>query len=338
MFQDSQPLLVDIKDLIYVFLKKIIYIVLFGLLFSGLIFGYKLYKTLNESKANDYSNVVSLFNITSKLPEETDIEYSKRVLNVNRANDLVNSVNVIKRQIDNHRKYVAESVFMTINAENEAITSVNLVVSVDQSISTNIDMALLSSYKQYIQSGEYLSGLSDDLGIDQGYITELISVDYNASSISINNISDNGSSGVMSIKVIGPTTEFTEKVMSSILENINVKQNELVKSVTPHNVVVASLQSSYIVDSSTRDRQVSAINRFETLEQQIINFDKILDTVSSNLGVSKESIYSFYSSDDNNYNNELSVSYKSAVLYAAIGFVLGAIFVMAFYTLNYIFV
>ena len=331
----QQSLLVDIKDLLLIFLRKIAIILFVGLIFSGLLFGYKMFSIIKRAKASE-SEIYSVFDITEKLNGETDVEYSERVLNVNRAHDLVNSINAIKNQIENHRKYVSESIYMNINAENEAVTTASIIISVDTSMTNSVDIALGNSYKQYIQTGEFLSETSMDLDVNQGYLLELISVDYVDSSIGVYSSNNNGDLGVLNIKVIGPTTELTDKIMDTIIVSIENKSIDFKESINKHNITIGSRQCSYIVDNTTRDRQLNTTNRFESLQQQISNFDKSLDTISTNLGVSKSRIYEYFSFNEQ-YSEESDFSYFNAIKYCVIGFVLGVLLVLLIITVDYIF-
>ena len=330
MYLNSQPVIIDFVDLLLYILKKIWVVILSGIIIAGILFGYKMYSTNKTSEINS-SNI---FDVSVKLPGETDVKYSERVQDVNRAIDLINSTDVLKNQIENNRKYLSDSILMKINSENEAVSTVNLIVTVNDNQISKTDLALLSTYKQYILSGEYLDTISEDIGVNQGYITELISAGYETSSISINT-SDINNAGIISITVIGPTIEFTDRVMDSIIDNVNAKYNELNSSVIKHTITYATRQSSYKVDNTTRDKQYNITNRFETLQQQITNNDKAIENISTKLGIDKNTIYSYFAYNDLSISK--STSYKSLIKYAVLGFIIGAAIVIVMLMLNYIF-
>ncbi len=330
MYLNSQPLIIDFVDLLFYILKKIWLVILCGIIFAGILFGYKMYSTQKASSINS-SNILD---ISVRLPGENDVKYSERVQDVNRAADLINSIDVLKNQIENNRKYVSESVIMKINSENEAVSTVNLIVTVNDNQTSKTDLALLSTYKQYILSGEYLDTLSEEMGVNQGYITELISAGYETSTISINT-SDINDSGIISITVIGPTIDFTESIMDSIIESVDKKYNELNSSVIKHSIAYASRQSSYKVDNNTRDKQYNITNRFESLQQQISNNDKAIETISTKLGIDKNSIYSYFSF--NSLDTNTAISFKSLIKYVILGFIIGAAIVIIILMLIYIF-
>jgi hypothetical protein len=338
MYQNREQNSINFTDLLFLFLKKIVIVLLVGFFTAGIFGGYKYYSGIKSSINILSSNVSNILDTSIKLPGESDSSYKERVLNVNHANDLVNSISVLNNQIDNNRKYVANSVLMKIDSENEAFTTTNLVVSLDKNYSNGDDLAIISTYRQYILSGVYLSSISEERDIDQAYITELINVSYEVSSITVlDNREDSGVSCIVTITVIGPTTEFTNCVMDSILESVENKHKELDSSIVSHTVTTASRQCAYIVDNTTRDRQYNFNNRFEVLQAQINNYDQSLDTVAAKLGVSKTNIYSYFALDDSDIINATISPTKSALKYSIVGFVFGVFCVLLVISLNYIF-
>ena len=337
MNQNRKQNIIDIIDLLFVFLKKSLIILLVGIVFAAGLGGYKLFKSLRSASAANSSVATGVFDISKKLEGETETQYSTRVRNVNRAGDLINSINALNNQIENNRNYVANSVFMQIDAEDEAFSTASLVVTLDRNQSTRVDLALLSSYRQYILSGEYLESLSKELNINQSYITEVITANYENSSILVNTAGDSSNVGVVTISVIGPSVEFTDRIMDLIIESVDDKCNELNTTVVAHTVSIAARQSSYKVDSTTRDRQISITNRFESLQTQIINYDKSLDTIALDLGVDKSTIYRYFALSENEITQNTSISMKSILKYSIVGFALGIVLIVVVIALNYIF-
>ena len=320
-----------LKDLIFVAIKKIGIMFLVGAVFAGILFCYKYISGINDANALDISN---------RLDDETDLQYSERVINVNRAGDYIKSIDALNNQIDNQREYVACSILMQIDPENEAVTTAQLVVTIEDDFSSGIDAALVSSYSQDLQSGEYLAGLADELGTNQGYLKELISVSfYSASSslIVVNSDVSTGGAGTITITVIGPTTDYTDKIMDSILEEVDCKYNELNESLVAHSIVVAGRQNYYMVDRNTRDLQYSAVNQFETIQKQIDSYDKSLDELSSKIGVDdKDAIYAYFSNESYD-DNQSTYSLTASVKYALIGFAIGAFLVLVWVFIDYVF-
>lgn len=334
MNQNSQqPIILDIKDLIFVLLKKIWIIILSGVVFALLIIGFKYYSFIKSSQNNDD---LSVLDISNKLSGESDVDFLDRVHNVNHAKDLINNIDVFNFQIENQRTYVSDSVFMQINSENEAVTTANLIIQINDTNITGSDLALVSSYQQYILSGEYLDSLADELGIKQGYLTELIKVEYKTANNVINANDNTENVGIISLTVIGTTTDLTNRIMDIIIDSAISKCEEYNKTMPSHTISVAARQSTYLVDNNTRDRQINVTNRFESLQQQITNFDKALDGVANSLGLSKSSLYAYYSFDDSEISSS-SFSTRSVIKYSLVGFVLGSILVLLYISFDYLF-
>ena len=328
---------ININDLIYLLLKKIVIILLSGIILAGIFGGYKYFTVKKSSAVSWSSNAATVLDISEKRPGETDAAYEERVLSVNHAKDLVNSISVLNSQIDSNRRYVANSVLMKIDSENEAFTTTNLVISLDNNKTNGDELALLSTYRQYILSGVYLSGVSEELGIDQAYISELITASYETGSAAvIDNSSNSGTTCIITVTVIGPATEFTNRITDSILESVDTKHSELNNSITAHTVTVASRQSAYIVDNTTRDRQYNYNIRFEVLQQQINNYDLSLDTVAAKIGVSKTNIYSYFAFDNSDIVQNSTSALKPAVKYSIVGFALGVFCALMVISVNYI--
>ena len=118
MYQNREQNSINFTDLLFLFLKKILIVLLVGFLTAGIFGGYKYYSGIKSSINILSSNVSNILDTSLKLPGESDSSYNERVLNVNHANDLVNSISVLNNQIANNRKYVANSVLMKIDSEN----------------------------------------------------------------------------------------------------------------------------------------------------------------------------------------------------------------------------
>jgi len=325
----QQSFEINLRDLLFVILKKIGVIMLVGIVLAGILFAYK----YRPKKIN--SNVLDT---SVRLEGETDFAYSERVLKVNRAVDIIKSINDFNTQIDAQRSYMTDSILMQIDATNEAVSSAQIFISIDNSISSGIDKALASAYSQDLLSGEYLSEYADNLGIEQGYLKELIKVDYSASnSLYVSADGKSGYTGALNITVIGTNTDITEKILNLVIEEINVKHSVLNDNMVPHKISVAGIQNFYTLDTNTRDLQYNATNRFEILQKQIITYEAALDDVASKIGVgNKENLYAYYLYDDDSWNST-STGIKKSLVFAFVGFVLGSCLVVFIIFVDYLY-
>ncbi len=323
----QQPVEINLMDLLFVIIKKAGIIFLTGIVLAGAVFGYIVFSGAQDANVLDTS---------VKLEGESDVDYAQRTLNVNRASDLVSSIDALNAQVDNQRKYMTDSLLMQIDAENEAITTAQLVVTTDERQASGTGLTLASAYSQDILSGDYLTDLANELQTNQGYITELITAEYAPEeSVMVNESGENGSTGTVSIRVIGPTIEYTDRIMDLIIEEANVAYTEFNENVVPHSMTIVGRQSAYVVDSATRDLQYVAASRFEILQKQITTFDDSLKELAGTLGVAgKSSLYAYFSYDDDSVTKQ---SLSSVLKFAFVGFAAGVILVVALIIVSYIF-
>ena len=323
----QQTVEINLKDLFFVILKKAGTIVLVGAILAGAIFAYKYISNKNDENVLD---------VSTKLDGESDIDYANRVLDVNRAEDIINSISVLNDQIENQRQYVADSILMQIDAENEAVTTASLVITIDDNQTAGMESALGAAYKQDIETGEYLNSLADSLGTKQGYLAELIRADYNvADSVVLNTSGAYGSAGTITITVIGPTTDYTDKIMDEILSEVDAKYIVLSETMSSHTITLAGKQTSYQVDNTTRDLQYNVTNRFENIQKQIVTYEDSLDDLASKIGVDgTSSLYAYFSYNDDNWKGS---AIGSAIKLAIIGFVISAFIACFVIVIDYIF-
>ena len=318
---------INLKDLFFVLLRKIGIIAIIGFIFAGTLFGYKYATSANDT---------SVLDISSKLDGESDVDYEARVLDISRAEDIINSIDALNSQIENQRQYVSDSILMQIDAENEAVTTANLVIKVNDTTMSGTDEVLISSYSQDILSGDYLAELAEEWGTKQGYLAELISVEYKSTTTVVVSTEDMpGTVATFMITVVGPSTDYTDKIMDMILAEVDVKAVELNETTVPHSITVSGRKSFYMVDNNTRDLQYTAINRFELIQKQIETYDKALDDIASEIGVyNKSSLYAYFSFNE---DMQKSSALGAAIKFAELGFVVGALLVVFFLVLQYVF-
>lgn len=326
MNQKDRQTLIDPKDLFFAIIKKAGLALIVGLVLACALFGYKYISGAKEADILDAS---------VRLEDETDIEYAERVNKINRAVDIINSVDALNGQISNLREYVSDSLIMQINTENEAVTTAQLIITIDDELTNGIDRALVSSYSQALKSGDYLASLAEEMNTKQGYLTELIRVEYSASTTTVVNAEEaSGSAGTITIAVIGPNTEITQKIMECILDEVNTEYDLLNDTMVSHTISLASEQSFYTVDSDTRDLQYNVTNRFETIQKQIGLYNDSLDEIASDIGVTdRNSLYAYYSF---NAGNNDGSSIGGAIKFAVIGFLCGCILILCFASADYL--
>ena len=337
MNKNTNCFIVDIKDLVLFIFKKIYLVIIAGVIIAIAFAGYKYFSSIKKQKAIENLNVDKILDTTLKLPSESDEEYLDRVKNVNHAFDLIESIDSLNYLIENNREYVSDSIYMQIDPSNEAVSSASIIVCVESNKNIGSSMSLISTYKQYILSGEYLDSVSDELNINQSYLLELINATSENPSMLIDINGDLNNYGVINISVIGPNIEFTDKILNEILESINSLSLELNHFMISHDISIASRQSFLKVDNNTRDRQINITNRFESLQQQINSYDNALESIAKKIGIEKSYLYTFYSNNGFRIESQFDSSVSGILKFAIIGFVLGALIGIAIVLFTYLY-
>ena len=327
---------ISIRDLLYAILKKIGIILVVALLLSVVLFAYKFFKKTQSSNVLDTS---------IRLSGETDVQFQTRVQNVDRAKDIVQAISRVNGQIENQRKYITDSVFMQINAENEYESTVQVVIKLKESDSTGSDSALISAYNLDIEAGDYLNDYAFETGIKADYIKELMTFTFSPYDSNVTALDNEVNRTIsMYVRIKGPSQEFIDRVSDIVVEEFNRKYDELNKSVVPHTMNVIGVQKNVKVDSVTRDSQVNQTARLETLQKQVVSYYDSLDVVAKNLGLSgKDELLSHFNDIESGISvvssGEVSAKskIKPSLKFAVIGFAAGLVFVTVVIILAYVF-
>lgn len=327
---------ISIRDLLYAILKKIGIILVVALLLSVVLFAYKFFKKTQSSNVLDTS---------IRLSGETDVQFQTRVQNVDRAKDIVQAISRVNGQIENQRKYITDSVFMQINAENEYESTVQVVIKLKESDSTGSDSALISAYNLDIEAGDYLNDYAFETGIKADYIKELMTFTFSPYDSNVTALDNEVNRTIsMYVRIKGPSQEFIDRVSDIVVEEFNRKYDELNKSVVPHTMNVIGVQKNVKVDSVTRDSQVNQTARLETLQKQVVSYYDSLDVVAKNLGLSgKDELLSHFNDIESGISvvssGEVSAKskIKPSLKFAVIGFAAGFVFVTVVIILAYVF-
>ena len=327
---------ISIKDLCLVILKKLGVILVAAIVLGGVLFAYKFFKNTKTSDVLDISEEIS---------DDSDAQHQDRIQKIDRAKDIVQAIDKVNDQIENQRKYITDSVFMQINAENEYEATVQVLVTINDSDSLGMLSVLTSAYNLDIQVGDYLDDYADEIGTKPDYIKELITFQvspYDANVAALDTEVNRTTSIYVWIK--GPSQEYIDRVSDIVVEEFKTQHTELNKSVTPHTMTVLGVSKSVKVDSSTRDSQVNQTARLETLQKQVVSYNDSLDAIAKDLGLSgKADLLSHFdrleSGETVIVNNEVSTmsTVKSSLKFGILGFAGGIALAVVVLILFYIF-
>ena len=335
--------MLSLKDLLYSVLRNLGIVLIVAVLLGGALFAYKITGKSVGVIDNDVLNA-------SQNEDESDVEYQLRLQKVGRARDLANTITKINSQIDHQRRYLSDSVYMQIDAENVYETKVQYVITLKDNATAGVDRALVNAYQNAISSGTYLDDYAKEHDLKSDYIKEVISFESAVSDSTIFS-TENGVSKAASFtaKIIGPSNEFTGDIAALIEEKVKASFGQLKNNVADHKITLVAVQDNIKVDAGIRDNQANQITRIETLQKQIIGFNDALDQIAKDLGVSgKEEILEYFASEglygeagvpeaDNAENVSFWGTVKPGLKYGAIGFIAGFFVVSVILVLAYVF-
>ncbi len=341
---DANDSMLSLKDLLYALLRNLGIILIVAVLLGGALFAYKITRTGGSATG---SNVL---NISAQNEGESDVEYQLRKQKVGRAKDLANTITKINSQIDHQRRYLSDSVYMQIDAENVYETKVQYVITLKDNATAGVDRALVNAYQNAISSGTYLDDYAKEHDLKSDYIKEVISFESAVSDSTIFS-TENGVSKAASFtaKIIGTSNEFTGDIAALIEEKVSASFPQLKTNIADHKITLVAVQDNIKVDAGIRDNQANQTTRIETLQKQIIGFNDALDQIAKDLGVSgKEEILEYFASEDlygeagvpaadNAENVSFWGTVKPGLKYGVIGFVAGFAVVAVILVLAYVF-
>lgn len=337
---------INIKDLIFVVLKKLGIMLIAGVILGGALFSYKVMKRI---KTND------VLDPTTKLNDsETDVQYELRVQNINKARTYYEMISNVNKQIDHQRTYIADSIYMQIDAENVYQSTAQITLTLENNDTNGIDSALFGAYERDVKAGNYLDEYAKKIGTRPDYIKELVSFSSSGAGNTIITIdNDVDRVGSMYISVYGPSREFVDDVMDLVIKEVEREYTELNGTVAKHTICLVGVQQILKMDNGIRDGQISHTGSIDSLQRQITSYNEQLDKVAKELGLTdKEDILSYFEEhaevkvdvDSDGIptgTSEQTISrwsmIKPGLKWGLIGGVAGAFLIAVFAVLQYIF-
>ena len=333
---------INIKDLILAVMKKLGVMIIAGAVLGGAMGSYKVLKRI---KTND------VLDARTKLSDsETDVQYELRVQNINKARVYAEMIDNLNLQVDHQRDYIANSIYMQIDAENVYQSTAQITLTLQNNDTNGIDSALFGAYEREVKAGNYLDEYAKKIDKKSDYVKELITFSSSAAGNTIISM-DNGVNrvGSMYISVVGPSREFCDEVMELVISKVQSVYEDLNTTVSPHTISLVGIQQIQKIDNGIRDSQISHTGTINSLQNQITTYNEQLDKVAKELGLSdKEAILEYFEEHPDvkvngipSATSEVTVSrwsnIKPGIKYAAVGFVAGAFLIAALVVLKYIF-
>lgn len=295
---------IDLKDLLFFELYKWRSIILIAII-AGVLFGG--YKVLTETVLRQNEEIV------------TDIdEFEKEKMNYDRAVSIYEKeIENLQEMITNQKVYLDNSILMKISSYEKPEASADIFIKLDDSEwLSGVEMVNLdptdSIVKAYVSNIVYnidWKVLTDELGVDDVYLQELVSTstDYN--------------SNTLHIAVCFSDLKTADRILDVILEQLEQKKSEISNSLGKHTVSIMNRTSGIINDTSLADRQNSNYDRASNYQKKLDDKENVL----SGLEEPKES----------GVISKKQIA-KSAIKYTVLGCVAGAFLVIAFFGMQYV--
>lgn len=250
-YNDTYEQEIDLKDLMFVVLRKWRPILLVAIVLAVLAGGYKIGKALSQQSdpeflkeaEENYQKELSMYEM-NKAAKEREIEN-------------------LMTDLENQDKYLENSVLMGISPYDVSVASVDLFVKTDYEIMPNMVYqninyadSLIKSYSAAVKK-EGLNKVADEENIDIKYLEELVTVD-----IDYNN-------DMFSIQVKHSDPEKAEAIMDSIMSTLKGMRGKLSSAIANHTLSVMNETSSVTVDLAIADTQKSKKDYVSTLETSL---------------------------------------------------------------------
>ena len=341
MLDSEDDSTLSLKDLLYSVLRNLGIVLIVAVILGGALFAYKITRKTESFNVLDTS---------VQGDSETDVKYQLRVQKVVRARDLAGTITKVSSQIDHQRKYLTESVYMQIDAENVYESRIQFVITLDASSAEGVDKALVSAYQNAIYGGTFLDEYAEKNGLKADYIKEVIYFDSTVSDSSVLTGDENATRvASITVRTIGPSADFVKDITDILNEKVTAESAKLNKSVAPHKISVVGIQENSKADGSIRDNQANQTTKIENLQKQIVGYNDSLDQIAKDLGLSgKEEMLKYFDAENEALltgvpmtDSAEPVSFmgvmKPGIKYGLVGFVAGFCVVTVILVLAYVF-
>lgn len=265
----------NLKDMLAYVLLHWRHILLIAILVGIIAGGYKIYFVKYASQNTQ--------NAIDKLQDSGD-DYESRL---QAAKGLQQAIDATNRQLEQKTKYMDNSILMHINPDKEAIATADIMLTVPWNNSENAIGVLVAAYQNRLQQGDYLDTLAKEMNTENNYLTELISItQVNTEKSSQKTIIFQNSGQVdnfidsFTISVTGSTQTQADKILDTVLQEMNKITPELAQSIANHNLTIIHRYENTILNQDLMSQQVKTASDIATLQQSIENYQKNLKDIN----------------------------------------------------------
>ena len=261
----------------------------------------------------------SLVSIEQRIKEAKAELSAEEVINVELAIEYY-------KQIQQYKKYKNSSLYISLNPYNVNVTTLYFVVELDESVQGELEKQLLIdnitvAYSNYVKNGEFAKELSTEFGVEDRYLSELISI--------TNNVSSNDTKNYINITIVN--VDGLENLPQEVEKSVRNYSEQLNSSLGKHKLNLVDTYNNTEVDtgilSDVQSVQLdiyNASNRLGTLkknftEDQLIVYNQAIGVVDIIEAEDEES-------KDNTDTLEIKGAIKPAklnILYVLLGIIVG---------------
>ena len=333
----SQAVEIDLKDLLCILLKKTGILLLAGVIFAIAACGYLFIDTRKAAdKVVKNNNVLDL---ETRLSGESDDEYANRINNVNRAHDIMLSLDTLNEKVEVQNSYLADSLYMHLDPLNVSRSVASVAIAFTYPTDYAVKEAVCSAYQLYFTSNYGLADAAAELDVSPENLCELVSCSRSSGVNSVGVLIDdsNNITWVLTISAIGPSVDFTETVLDSIISGFDEAKDMVGNDVAHHTLNVINRSNTVSFSEKVMADQLSAVKTLNDLQTQIKNLNSNLDDIGKQLGF--EDRNGFYQPAAAAGTAAVSPvpSVSSIIKYCGLGFLLGIIVACCCIAVRYIY-
>lgn len=251
---------IDLRDLMFAVFRKWRLIVLFALIFSVFLGGYKCVKELINQNNEEYVAELKEQYAT----DQTKYEQSKK--------GYESDIESFNASITNQEEYKEKSILLKVDPYNKGTASVDVFVKMSEIPDnsgvtvTSVDFAdgVIKAYASAIQQGGFLEDISREMGIELIYLKELITVttDYD--------------SNMLNVSVAYTDKEGAGKILDEILKNLKTMYPDIQEHLGQHNLSVMNQNVGVMTDQTLADYQKLKVEDLTATNKKLEDTEKAL--------------------------------------------------------------
>ncbi len=286
---------IDLKDLMFAVLYKWRPIILAAVVLAVILGGYRAvsaYRSQNDTQTVEKA--------------QKDYEAAVELYEKNRAN-CEREIENLKKSIEDQQEYLEKSELMNMSPYDVWVAQTVLFVKTDYQImpdmvyqNLNFTDTILTTYQTSLTNLEFLETVADEIGMDERYLEELVSVTI--------------SGNLLTIVVKGDTEAHAKEIMDAMLEGVDDAKRQIRTSIGNHTVSEVSSSVGSLVDLNLQDTQKQQSDRLTSLNDSLESKQDELDAMTEPAKPSTSTM----------------AAIKGGIKYAVLGGVLGAFMVVFF--------